>query len=112
MAGEGGNGTGARFIPCCRPPRRRRRAARSALQALEGHGKPVARSPRHMKATMVMKKTQDGAEAGGDSPSGLIDGRIRELGDWRGEMLARVRALIRQADPEVVEEWKWRGVPV
>jgi hypothetical protein len=44
--------------------------------------------------------------------SQLIDGRIEELGDWRGETLARVRALIRQADPEVVEEWKWRGVPV
>jgi len=48
----------------------------------------------------------------GDSPSRLIDARIAELGDWRGEMLAHVRALIRQADPEVVEEWKWRGVPV
>src|SRR6185437_10329234 len=44
--------------------------------------------------------------------STLIDGRIRELGDWRGETLARVRALIHEADPEVVEEWKWRGVPV
>jgi hypothetical protein len=42
----------------------------------------------------------------------MIDERIRELGDWRGEMLARLRALIRQADPEMVEEWKWRGVPV
>jgi hypothetical protein len=49
---------------------------------------------------------------GGDSPSQLIDARIRELGDWRGDMLARLRALIKQADPEVVEEWKWRGVPV
>jgi len=49
---------------------------------------------------------------GGDSPSQLIDARIKVLGDWRGETLARVRALIRQADPEVVEEWKWRGVPV
>ncbi len=48
----------------------------------------------------------------GDSPSRLIDARIKELGDWRGETLARVRALIRQADPAVVEEWKWRGVPV
>jgi hypothetical protein len=48
----------------------------------------------------------------GKSPSQLIDERIKELGDWRGEMLARLRALIRQADPEVVEEWKWRGVPV
>ena len=48
----------------------------------------------------------------GGSPSALIDGRIRELGDWRGEMLARVRTLIKQADPDVIEEWKWRGVPV
>ena len=46
------------------------------------------------------------------SPSELIDGRIRELDDWRGETLARIRALIKQADPDVVEEWKWRGVPV
>ncbi len=45
------------------------------------------------------------------SPSELIDERIRELDDWRGEMLARLRALIKQADPDVVEEWKWRGVP-
>jgi hypothetical protein len=60
------------------------------------------------KATM-----SSAAEAkGGDSPSRLIDGRIKELGDWRGEMLARIRALIKQADPEAVEEWKWRGVPV
>jgi hypothetical protein len=49
---------------------------------------------------------------GEDSPSRLIDARIKELGDWRGETLARVRILIKQADPEVVEEWKWRGVPV
>ena len=46
------------------------------------------------------------------SPSEMIDARIKELGDWRGETLARVRILIKQADPEVVEEWKWRGVPV
>jgi hypothetical protein len=58
----------------------------------------------------AMKKS--GATAGGGSPSQLIDARIKELGDWRGEMLARIRALIKQADPEVVEEWKWRGVPV
>jgi hypothetical protein len=45
------------------------------------------------------------------SPSQLIDARIEELGDWRGEMLARIRGLIKQAEPEVVEEWKWRGVP-
>ena len=48
----------------------------------------------------------------GESPSRLIDARIKELDDWRGKMLAHVRALIKQADPEVVEEWKWRGVPV
>ena len=47
-----------------------------------------------------------------ESPSKLIDARIKELGDWRGQMLARIRALIKAADPEVVEEWKWRGVPV
>src|ERR1041384_789316 len=46
------------------------------------------------------------------SPSRLIDERIKELGDWRGETLSQIRTLIRQADPEVVEEWKWRGVPV
>lgn len=47
-----------------------------------------------------------------ESASKLIDGRIRELGDWRGELLSRLRGLIRQALPDVVEEWKWRGVPV
>jgi hypothetical protein len=46
------------------------------------------------------------------SPSQLIDARIEELGDWRGELLSRLRALVKEADPEVVEEWKWRGVPV
>ena len=49
---------------------------------------------------------------GGNSPSRLIDARIKELSDWRGATLARIRTLIKQADPEVVEEWKWRGVPV
>lgn len=53
-----------------------------------------------------MKKSETGK-----CPSQLIDARIRELADWRGEMLARLRALIKQADPDVVEEWKWRGVP-
>ncbi len=48
----------------------------------------------------------------GESPSRLIDARIKELDDWRGKTLSHVRALIKQADPEVVEEWKWRGVPV
>jgi hypothetical protein len=59
---------------------------------------------------MTKSGSKDGN--GGDSPSQLIDARIAELGDWRGETLARVRAIIKQADPEVVEEWKWRGVPV
>jgi hypothetical protein len=55
-----------------------------------------------------MKKSESQDEK---SPSQLIDGRIKELGDWRGEMLARLRALVQEADPDVVEEWKWRGVP-
>jgi hypothetical protein len=56
-----------------------------------------------------MKKS--GAQEG-QSPSQLIDARIEELGDWRGETLGRLRRLIKEADPEIVEEWKWRGVPV
>ncbi|HVY88812.1 MAG TPA: DUF1801 domain-containing protein [Hyphomonadaceae bacterium] len=61
-----------------------------------------------------MKKTKSPATIAKESasPTKLIDGRIRELGDWRGEMLARVRKLIKEADPGVSEEWKWRGVPV
>ncbi|MDV6266865.1 DUF1801 domain-containing protein [Rhodococcus globerulus] len=51
-------------------------------------------------------------DAAGGTPSELIDARIEELGDWRGEMLARIRTLVKKADPDVVEEWKWRGVPV
>ena len=61
-----------------------------------------------MKATKsAATKAKEGA-----SPAKLIDGRIKELGDWRGATLARIRAIIKQADPDVVEEWKWRGVPV
>lgn len=59
-----------------------------------------------------MKKTDSTAGKSAESPARLIDAKIKELGDWRGEMLARVRKLIKQADPEVVEEVKWRGVPV
>ena len=61
-----------------------------------------------------MKKSKSGSKErkGGNSPSQLIDVRIKELSDWRGETLARVRILIKQAYPEVIEEWKWRGVPV
>jgi hypothetical protein len=47
-----------------------------------------------------------------ESPSRLIDARIKELGDWRGEILSRIRTMIKEADPDVIEEWKWRGVPV
>src|SRR5437870_2916104 len=77
--------------------------------------------PTTKKATTTMKKTKSGVEEGkgGDSPSQLIDARIKELSDWRGETLAWIRMLIKQADPEVVEELKWKkpsnsmsGVPV
>jgi hypothetical protein len=61
----------------------------------------------------AMKKSTSGKDAkAGASPSRMIDARIKELGDWRGETLARVRSVIREACPDVVEEWKWRGVPV
>ena len=63
-------------------------------------------------AATTMKKSGSKEGKRVDSPSRLIEARIKELGDWRGETLARVRSLIREADPEVVEEWKWRGVPV
>ncbi len=66
---------------------------------------------RRMREEDDMGRNQAGSPEG-ESPSLLIDARIRELGDWRGKTLSRVRSLIRQADPEVVEEWKWRGVPV
>jgi hypothetical protein len=64
-----------------------------------------------MKKAVTAKKA-GATDAKGPSPSKMIDGRIKELGDWRGEMLGRVRALIKEADPDVVEEWKWRGIPV
>jgi hypothetical protein len=61
---------------------------------------------------MAIMKKSGLEEGGGDSPSRLIDARIAELGDWRGETLARVRSLIKETDPDVVEEWKYKGVPV
>jgi len=66
------------------------------------------------KGTASMKNERSSLKkaGGADDPSRLIDARIRELGDWRGETLARIRALIGKAIPDVVEEWKWRGVPV
>jgi hypothetical protein len=60
----------------------------------------------------VTAKNSSTTKTDGASPSRMIDGRIKELGDWRGEMLGRIRGLIKEADPDVVEEWKWRGVPV
>jgi hypothetical protein len=60
----------------------------------------------------MKKAVKKSATTAGESPSRLIDARIKELDDWRGRMLAHVRALIKKADPQVVEEWKWRGVPV
>jgi hypothetical protein len=61
------------------------------------------------KKRNVVKKNESQK---GESASRMIDGRIKELGDWRGKLLSQIRTLIKQADPEVVEEWKWRGVPV
>src|SRR5436189_3805475 len=58
-----------------------------------------------------MRMKESGSQ-NSQSPSQLIDSRIKELGDWRGKMLSRLRALVKEADPDVVEEWKWRGVPV
>ena len=71
-------------------------------------GKPAAKM--RSRAAPSKKAAKEGQ--GGDSPSRLIDAKIKALGDWRGETLACVRALIKQADPDVVETWKWRGVPV
>jgi hypothetical protein len=69
---------------------------------------PVIKASRPGKRSGMKK----GGSQESKSPSQLIDARIEELDDWRGEMLSRLRALVREADPEVVEEWKWRGVPV
>jgi hypothetical protein len=71
--------------------------------------KPAKKRSSEGKQALIMKKS--GSQRV-ESASRLIDARIQELGDWRGEMLSRLRALIKQADPKVVEEWKWRGTPV
>jgi hypothetical protein len=67
-----------------------------------------------VKASAAGKKTsvKKSGPQKSQSPSELIDGRIKELGDWRGSTLGRLRTLVKEADPEVIEEWKWRGVPV
>src|SRR4051812_38087959 len=72
-------------------------------------------APRKNRSKTTAAKARPPARArpaSAGTPSRLIDGRIQELGDWRGKLLSRIRAVIHQADPEVVEEWKWRGVPV
>jgi hypothetical protein len=78
--------------------------------------KPATKAPsvvaKGAKTTMKQRASGSKEGKGGDSPSRLIDARIKELSDWRGETLARVRILIKQVVPEVVEEWKWGGVPV
>jgi len=82
--------------------------------------KPTTRSKRPAKAGTKAKPTARQAkptkgkleQASGEAASRLIDQRIRDLGGWRGETLARMRALVRDADPEIIEEWKWRGTPV
>ena len=87
---------------------------RDAIRALD-EGAQDERATAVMKKGMAsMKNEKSGLKGAGaaDDPSRLIDARIRELGDWRGETLARIRALIGKAVPDVVEEWKWRGVPV
>jgi hypothetical protein len=65
-----------------------------------------------MKKSASQTSAKKSGSQTSQSPSQLIDARIKELGDWRGKMLSRLRTLIKEADPEVVEEWKWRGVPV
>jgi hypothetical protein len=76
--------------------------------------KPAAkkRAVAAKKATTAKKESPATKAKAGNSPSRLIDARIKELGDWRGKTLALVRALIKEAVPDVIEEWKWRGVPV
>src|SRR6478672_1312649 len=70
------------------------------------------RQKRRKERTIMSKSGSPKGPQKEKSPSRLIDERIKELGDWRGKMLSRLRTLIKQADPDVVEEWKWRGVPV
>lgn len=72
----------------------------------------TVKTAKTAKTAKVAKATKTAQKTPAAAASKLIDGRIEELGDWRGEMLGRLRALIHEADPQVEEEWKWRGVPV
>src|SRR5215469_16826665 len=91
----------------------------SALRCRVGLPKPQslergsrASEPRSGKTSRAFAHMKKSGPPKSNSPTRLIDARIKELGDWRGAMLSRIRTLIKQADPDVVEEWKWRGVPV
>ena len=92
------------------PKSQSRKAAKPAL--LGGGNRQIATADGKGSTNIKKRKSASKEGKGGDSPSRLIDSRIQELSDWRGETLARIRMFIRQADAEVVEEWKWRGVPV
>jgi len=89
---------------------------RSPRPVAAGAKKPGSPTRTTVKKTVakktVARKSPVARSTAAATPSARIDARIAELGDWRGEMLARLRALIHDADPEIVEEWKWRGVPV
>jgi len=89
---------------------------RSPRPVAAGAKKPGSPTRTTVKTTVakktVARKSPVARSTAAATPSARIDARIAELGDWRGEMLARLRALIHDADPEIVEEWKWRGVPV
>jgi len=89
---------------------------RSPRPVAAGAKKPGSPTRTTVKKTVAKKtiarKSPVARSTAAATPSARIDARIAELGDWRGEMLARLRALIHDADPEIVEEWKWRGVPV
>jgi hypothetical protein len=90
-------------------------ANRKSLNQISSVGKiwPTRRQLRNIGERASMGESmRENESSEGPSPSAMIDARIKELGDWRGTMLARIRAVIRQAIPDVVEEWKWRGVPV
>jgi len=114
----GGGMRGSRRVKRPAQPRARRLGKRGRGPPPPLTAWPVRGYARHQRATtdtraghpMAASKKQ--APSTGESASELIDGRISELGDWRGELLSRVRALVKEADPEVVEEWKWRGTPV
>jgi hypothetical protein len=108
-------GEAARRVGSLLSDDRQRQPSASSIKAHGYHARRIERAAATMKkATTPMNAGKSGSTErdGQNSPSRLIDARIKELGDWRGETLARIRALIKEAEPDVVEEWKWRGIPV